>query len=96
MSWVEDAAGGAVLSLRVVPNASRDEIVGPHAGKLKVKVQRPPEDGKANRALLKLIAAELGVSKSSLAIVGGAKTRLKRIMIDGTSAEFVREKLGDI
>lgn len=93
MSWIEDADGGSVLNLRVIPNAARNEIVGPHADRLKIKIQNPPEDGKANRALIKLLSKSLDVSKSSIVILRGGKSREKRILVAGTEAGQVRERL---
>ena len=60
---------------------------------LKVRVRAVPEGGKANRAVEKLVAKWLGLSKSAVRVVTGAKTRLKTLEIDGPSA--LAAKLGE-
>jgi uncharacterized protein (TIGR00251 family) len=69
------------LQVRVIPNASRDEVVGWQDAVLKVKVQAVAEDGKANRAVCALLAREFGCGKREVVILGGEKARLKRIQV---------------
>jgi uncharacterized protein (TIGR00251 family) len=80
--------GGGVLSLRVrpTPKGVRDAIDGWSRGAdgaeyLKARVSAPPEDGKANSALVALLAKALGVPKSTIRIAGGEHARLKTIEI---------------
>lgn len=68
------------IALRVTPNAKSDAI-SIEAGQLKIRVTVVPEDGKANKAVIALLAKALGVSKSSLAIVRGETARDKVIKI---------------
>jgi uncharacterized protein (TIGR00251 family) len=78
---------GVVLHVRLTPKSSAARIGGveDHGGKvvLKAYVTTPPEDGKANAALLALVADWLGVSKSAVALASGQKSRLKSIAVDG-------------
>jgi len=83
MSWIEAVEGGVVLRLRIVPNASKNELVGLYGDALKVRVQSPALEGRANAALQKFIAKELGVSKSAIELVGGAKSRDKQLLVHG-------------
>jgi uncharacterized protein (TIGR00251 family) len=73
------------LDIRVQPRASRNaiEIDGE---RMTVRVTAAPESGKANDAVVALLAKRLGVPKRSVQIVRGLKSRDKRIRIDGTSA----------
>lgn len=74
------------LSIRVQPNASRNEIVGwLDDGSLKIRIQTPPQDGKANKALIAFLAKELGVSKNQISILRGETSRQKVIAIDQLS-----------
>jgi uncharacterized protein (TIGR00251 family) len=75
----------ARLHVHVTPKASRDEIAERRGGELRLKVTAPPEDGKANEAVRKLLAKRLGVAKSSVTVVSGASSRHKVIEIDGVS-----------
>jgi len=75
------AIPGAEISLRVTPRASRNAIAVSPDG-LRVSVTAPPEDGKANRAVVKLLAAALGVAKSRLTLLRGASARDKTFRLD--------------
>lgn len=67
---------GDTITVRVTPRASRARIVETEAG-LQVYVTVPPEDGKANAAVQKALAKHLGVAKSALRLIRGAKSRDK-------------------
>ncbi len=71
------------MYLQVIPNASRNEIVGRNKnGEYKVKIQSPPVDGAANKNLLKFIAGTVGVSESKVRIIKGLRSRkLIRILL---------------
>jgi len=79
---------GLRLAIRATPKASADRILGViadgHGGSaLKVAVTAPPEDGKANAALLRLLARELRVKPGDIAVVKGQSARAKVIGIAG-------------
>ena len=78
----------ATLSIKVVPGASRDRVVGRYGDAIKVQVSAPPEGGKANQAVVELIAAALGVRRSEVRIAKGHAQSRKIVQIDGlTQAE---------
>lgn len=69
---------GCTIAVRVTPKASRNEVKQPEGdGALRVYVTTPPEDGKANKAVQKLLARHLGVAPTSLTLVRGATGRDK-------------------
>jgi uncharacterized protein len=72
------------IRVKVIPKSSRTEFVGllPD-GTWKVKVAAAPEKGKANRALCEFIAERLGVAKTSVRVVSGETSQLKRVHVDG-------------
>jgi uncharacterized protein (TIGR00251 family) len=85
------------LQVRLTPKGGRDAIDGwvkDSAGRrlLKARVVAPPEDGKANRALIALIADALDVKKSDIAIVSGEASRMKVLEISG-DANALSERL---
>jgi len=84
---------GVVIALKVSAGASRDRILGEHAGALKVSVSAPPEKGKANKAVCALIAKTLGVAKSHVSIISGETSRDKQVLIRGVPAQAVAPKL---
>ncbi|MDR0417882.1 MAG: DUF167 domain-containing protein [Puniceicoccales bacterium] len=69
------------LSLKVIPNATRSEIIVRENGDLKVKVQTPPEDGKANKAVIQLLAKYFKVPKNRIRIIAGEKSSQKIIEV---------------
>ena len=78
------------LSLKVVPSSSRDEVVGWLGDSLKVKVKAPPEKGRANEAVVALLADRLGIDPSSIAVVSGHGSPAKVVAIDGMDDEAIR------
>ncbi len=93
MSWIEQIDAGVVVKLRVVPRASRNELSGLIGDELKVRLQSPPVEGKANKALVKFLAARLGVSANCVSILSGASGRNKRALIRGSDVSSVRAVL---
>ncbi len=81
--------GSIIFAIRVVPRASRSQIVGEYDGALKVQLVSPPVDGAANAELIKLLAKQFRVSKSDVEIVVGETSKSKRIKIANLSqSEF--------
>jgi len=65
------------IYVRVIPRASKNEVVKISDGEYRVKLTAPPVDGKANNMLLKILAKYFSVPKSSLQIIGGKTARIK-------------------
>ena len=82
-----------ILKLRIVPNARRSEVVGAHGDAIKVKVQAPPVDGKANEALCEFLAEQLQIPARSIEIVGGEKSRDKMVAITDMDLAIARQRL---
>ena len=78
---IRGTGAGARLRLRVRPGAPRDEIRGVHDGALVLAVTAAPERGKANRAVLGLLARRLGVPKNTLELVSGETSRDKVVLV---------------
>ncbi|MDR1907097.1 MAG: DUF167 domain-containing protein [Puniceicoccales bacterium] len=75
------------FNLKVIPNASRSEMIAEENGDLKVKVQVPPEDGKANKAVIQLLAKHFKVAKNRIKIVAGEKSHQKIVEVFGLPNE---------
>ena len=93
MIALEETPDGVVIPVRVSPGASRDRILGEHAGALKLSVSAPPERGKANKAVCTLIAKTLGITKSDVRIVAGETSRDKKVLIRGMHKHAVAKKI---
>ncbi len=76
-----------LFSLKVVPNASRDKYLGLMDDGLthKIKLRAEAVDGRANEALVEFLSSRLRISKSSVNLVSGQSSRLKRVEISGIS-----------
>ena len=83
----------ARLAVSVQPGASTEGVVGFDDGVLRVRVKASPIEGRANAALLKLLAGILGVPPSSIAIVRGARSRRKLLTVEGLSQHQLDGKL---
>jgi uncharacterized protein (TIGR00251 family) len=86
---ISERDGSVVFAVRVTPRASRDAIEGEYQGALKVRLTAPPVEDRANDALRRFLAARLKVPVSAVRIVGGEKSRNKRIAVAGTSTAQV-------
>ena len=73
--------GGTRLRVRVHPKARKDAVTGVHAGALKVSVVAAPERGKANDAVVKLLAKVLDLPKGAVEIVSGETSHYKTVVV---------------
>lgn len=83
----------ALIAVRLAPRAARDELAGLRDGVLHVRVTAPPVDGRANRALCRLIARRAGVAPSRVEVVRGARGREKLVRVDGIELDALLEAL---
>jgi uncharacterized protein len=87
---IAETPTGVEFSVKVVPGASRTKVVGVLGTALKIAVAAPPEAGKANAAVIALLAAALSVKKAGITIISGHTQPLKRVAIAGVCAADVR------
>lgn len=80
---------GVLLTVRVQPRASRDEVAGAIEGALKIRLCAPAVENRANEALTEFLAAVLKVPKSSVRILSGERGRTKRVEITGVTRQQV-------
>jgi uncharacterized protein (TIGR00251 family) len=78
--------------LKVIPHASRSEVIAEVNGDLKIKVQAPPEDGRANKAAIQLLAKHFNVPQNRIKIVAGEKSHQKIIEVFGLPNENTLNK----
>jgi hypothetical protein len=96
------SADGLVVTVRLTPRGGRDSIDGiarlsDGSCVLKARVAAAPTDGNANDALVRLLARKLGVAPREVTVVGGATSRIKRMLIKGDTAAItaVLAELGE-
>jgi uncharacterized protein (TIGR00251 family) len=90
---VSESKESCILKVRVQPKASRNQIDGYEEGALRLRVTAPPTEGKANTAVIALLAKALGVSKSRLGIVRGHGSRNKTVSVDTLTEQEVRRRI---
>ena len=88
-----EESGTAVLRLHVQPGAGRTAVVGRHGDALKVRVASPPEGGRANDAVVALIAATFDVKLAQVTLISGQASRAKRVQIDDIAEPDVQRLL---
>lgn len=81
---------GLVIAVRVTPRGGRDSILAGTDDHLAVRLAAAPVDGKANAALIALVAKAFGVAKSAVTLVGGDTARLKRLHIEGDAPALAK------
>jgi uncharacterized protein (TIGR00251 family) len=81
------------LELRVVPGSTRPGVVGRHGGSWKIRVAAPPEGGRANDAVVRLLADTLDLRRRDVAIVSGHAVRDKVVAVEGIGAEEAEARL---
>jgi uncharacterized protein (TIGR00251 family) len=88
-SVVTPTREGSVLALLVTPRAGKTAVDGIADGALRVRLAAPPVDGAANDALIRFLAETFALPKERVRLVGGARSRRKRVALDGLPAEAV-------
>jgi len=81
------------ITLKVIPNSSRSQLVGWVGDALKLKVQSPALEGKANEAVVALLAEKLGLPERAVILVHGQKSRQKVAQIEGLDLAAVHRQL---
>lgn len=93
-SWCRNHDGGVLLQLHIQPGARKGtQCAGLHDGALKLRVAAPPVDGRANEALQRWLAEQLGVPASRVKLVSGASSRRKTLHIAGLDSAQAHARL---
>lgn len=90
---IETRDGKLHIRLRVSPKAKRDRVNGIHAGAIKLQVKDPPEKGRANEGVVRLLAKTLQISAREIELVSGHTSQDKRVAISGVDEATLRTKL---
>lgn len=93
MLEIQGREGVAIFSVRVQPRARKDEVVGEMAGALKVRLQAPAVENRANDALVLFLAQLLKTPKSAVRILSGDRSRTKRVEIRGVTEQQIQALL---
>jgi uncharacterized protein (TIGR00251 family) len=91
-SCFEEKDDSIILNVRVVPRASKDELAGLMGDALKIRIQAPPVEGKANTYLIKFLSKHWKIPRSRIELISGETGRNKRIRIFNPTDE-IRDEL---
>ena len=84
------------LQVKVVPGASGNRVVGMLGDALKIQVAEAPERGKANAAVIEVLAEFFGLKAGQIELIGGQTQARKTFVVNGVSDEIFRQKLQDL
>ncbi|MFG0247122.1 MAG: DUF167 domain-containing protein [Phycisphaerales bacterium JB052] len=91
---MSEQAGSVKLRVKAVPGASRDAIAGMLGDRVKVRTSAAPEGGKANKAIIKLLAKSLGIKPTQVTLVSGQTNPEKMFTISALDANQISDALG--
>ncbi len=87
---ITPAPDGVVIDVRVIPRVSRSGVAGTRGGALLVRLTAPPVEGAANAELIAVVSDALGVPRRAVAIIAGEHSRLKRVRVNGVTADAAK------
>lgn len=93
MTVFSEFKGGVTFSVKVVPRASENQIVGMEGDAVKIRLNAPPVEGKANDALIEFLADTLDLRRAQIEIVTGHTSRHKVVRVRGTTGKQIEERL---
>ena len=93
MAWIAETSDGLVLSLHCQPGAKASKVVGLHGERLKLQLQAPPLENRANEALVAWLADQLSLPRKQIELLTGHTSRQKRVLVRGTTLEQVERLL---
>jgi uncharacterized protein (TIGR00251 family) len=86
---------GVVLPVQAQPKARKNALVGVHDGRLKVAITQAPEKGKANDAIIKLLAKSLNLKRSQIELLTGATSSKKKFLLHNITSNELRRRLAE-
>lgn len=80
---LQPTVGGIILPVQAQPGARKNGVTGAHGGRLKVAVTQAPEKGKANKALIEVLAEALGLKRTAIRLLSGETSSHKKFLVAG-------------
>ena len=87
---LSEGKGGLYLNVHAQPGARRPQLRGLHGDALKIAVSQPPQEGKANEAIVRVVADALQLAANDVELVAGQSSRRKRLFLHGDAGELSR------
>lgn len=95
-SAILQTANGAVIRVHVQPKSRREQILGMHGDRIKLAVTEPPDKGKANEAVQRLIAAALNLAPSRVELLRGSTSRQKDLLVREFTVEDAKRLIAEV
>lgn len=92
-AWLSERPDGCVVMVHLQPGAKGSGVVGEHGDALKIRIDSPPIEGRANLALMAFLADRMGLPKSQLRLLSGDSSRRKRVLIEAVRGLDVMRRL---
>ena len=93
MSVFTESNGMVTFAIKVVPRAPKNQIAGIEGDAVRIRLNAPPVEGKANDALIAFLAETFGVRRAQIEIIVGETSRRKIVRVRGVTAHHVEEKI---
>ncbi len=93
LNCIKKSINGVILTVKLTPNASKDQIVGFCDDYIKIRISAPPNENKANKKLISFISVWLNIPKSYISIISGNKSRFKKLLLTNFLFEDLVQKL---
>jgi len=93
MTIFKESNGAVTFAVKVVPRASKNQVAGIEGDAIKIRLNAPPVEGKANDALIEFLADVLDVRRAQIEIVTGLASRHKVVRVRGVTAKQIEDKL---
>jgi uncharacterized protein (TIGR00251 family) len=87
--WLSKHENGSILYLYIQPGSSKNEIMGLHGGRLKIKIKAQPIEGEANSSLIDYLSGILKISKNKIFLLQGESSRQKKILVELSQTEVI-------
>jgi uncharacterized protein (TIGR00251 family) len=93
MTIFKESNGAVTFAVKVIPRASKNQVAGIEGDAIKIRLNAPPVEGKANDALIEFLADTLNLRRAQIEIVTGYTSRHKVVRVRGVTAKQIEEKL---
>jgi uncharacterized protein (TIGR00251 family) len=87
--WLVAHENGSLLRLHIQPGSSKNEIMGLHGGRLKIKIKAQPMEGEANKTLVEYLSEVLKISKKKIFLLQGESSRQKKVFVELSQSEVI-------
>ena len=93
MAWFRETSEGVHITVRAVPNAPQNQVVGIQGDAIKIRLKAPPVDGKANEVLVRFLSEILGLPRKQISLTAGSTSRNKSVRITGLALPDLTARL---